>query len=183
MFPYSSVISAFSCSIFFEIIILIIVNDKIILSRRKTQLNTLANPSCVLLFVIFRLSLTQFPLFLFTGFSNKLSFYSVFALRSLSFCCGSFSIMSECWSEIPDNRPTFQWISTAIRRLQNDEKVWQNLVIYSDLCINSFLYSFVYVYDTQMTLNVSITRNQRSFSVLESYITFVIMSSLWSSPH
>ena len=31
--------------------------------------------------------------------------------------------MSECWLEKPEDRPAFQWIRTAMRRLINDHKV------------------------------------------------------------
>ena len=31
--------------------------------------------------------------------------------------------MSECWSEKPEDRPTFQWICAAMKRLINDQKV------------------------------------------------------------
>ncbi|CAH3107660.1 unnamed protein product, partial [Porites lobata] len=33
-----------------------------------------------------------------------------------------FSIMSECWSEKPEERPTFKWICTAVNRLIKDTK-------------------------------------------------------------
>ena len=32
--------------------------------------------------------------------------------------------MSECWSEKPEDRPTFQWICAAVKRLISDQKVW-----------------------------------------------------------
>ena len=34
-----------------------------------------------------------------------------------------FSIMSECWSEKPKERPKFKWIRTAVNRLIKDTKV------------------------------------------------------------
>lgn len=43
-----------------------------------------------------------------------------------------FSIMSECWSEKPEARPTFQWICAAMRRLMNDQKCYVNLDVYND---------------------------------------------------
>ena len=37
-----------------------------------------------------------------------------------------FSIFSECWSEKPGDRPTFQWICAAVKRLIEDQKVNEN---------------------------------------------------------
>ena len=31
--------------------------------------------------------------------------------------------MSECWSENPEDRPTFQWICASVKRLISDQKV------------------------------------------------------------
>jgi len=43
-----------------------------------------------------------------------------------------YSIMSECWSEKPEARPTFQWICAAMKRLINDQKIYVNLDDYND---------------------------------------------------
>ncbi|KAK2547907.1 Tyrosine-protein kinase receptor Tie-2 [Acropora cervicornis] len=43
-----------------------------------------------------------------------------------------YSVMSECWSEKPEDRPSFQWICTAMKRLINDHKTYVNLDIYND---------------------------------------------------
>ena len=43
--------------------------------------------------------------------------------------------MSECWSEKPEDRPTFQWICAAIKRLINDQKVKRRSVAkVTDFC-------------------------------------------------
>ena len=38
-----------------------------------------------------------------------------------------FSVFSECWSEKPEDRPTFQWICAAVKRLMKDQKVIMKL--------------------------------------------------------
>ena len=38
--------------------------------------------------------------------------------------------MSECWSEKPKDRPTFQWICAAVNRLISDQKVWAMICRY-----------------------------------------------------
>ncbi|XP_068700585.1 ephrin type-A receptor 7-like isoform X2 [Montipora foliosa] len=43
-----------------------------------------------------------------------------------------YSVMSECWSEKPEDRPTFPWICTAMRRLMADRKTYVNLDVYND---------------------------------------------------
>ncbi|XP_068753369.1 ephrin type-A receptor 7-like isoform X1 [Montipora capricornis] len=43
-----------------------------------------------------------------------------------------YSVMSECWSEKPDARPTFPWICTAMKRLMADRKTYVNLDVYND---------------------------------------------------
>ncbi|XP_067029861.1 ephrin type-A receptor 3-like isoform X5 [Acropora muricata] len=43
-----------------------------------------------------------------------------------------YSVMSECWSEKPEDRPSFQWICTAMKRLINDHKTYVNLDVYND---------------------------------------------------
>ena len=58
------------------------------------------------------------------GYAN----YQFFACSKINvndnnFLVFSFSIMSECWSEKPEERPTFQWICKAIERLRKDNKV------------------------------------------------------------
>ena len=40
-----------------------------------------------------------------------------------------FSIFSECWSEKPEDRPTFQWICAAVKRLVEDQKVKRNQLL------------------------------------------------------
>ena len=35
--------------------------------------------------------------------------------------------MSECWSENSKDRPTFSWICTAMRRLMDDHKVYDEV--------------------------------------------------------
>ena len=44
-------------------------------------------------------------------------------LRVIIIVFSRFSIMSECWSEKPEERPTFKWICTAVNRLIKDTKV------------------------------------------------------------
>ncbi|XP_078374585.1 ephrin type-A receptor 4-like isoform X2 [Oculina patagonica] len=43
-----------------------------------------------------------------------------------------YSIMTECWQEQPDKRPTFQWLCSAVRRLLDDKKIYVNLKEYND---------------------------------------------------
>ncbi|XP_044164790.1 ephrin type-A receptor 4-like isoform X2 [Acropora millepora] len=43
-----------------------------------------------------------------------------------------YSVMSECWLEKPEDRPSFQWICTAMKRLLNDHKTYVNLDVYND---------------------------------------------------
>ncbi|XP_068753375.1 ephrin type-B receptor 5-like isoform X2 [Montipora capricornis] len=43
-----------------------------------------------------------------------------------------YSVMYECWSEKPEDRPTFPWICTAMRRLMADRKTYVNLDVYND---------------------------------------------------
>ena len=44
-------------------------------------------------------------------------------LRVIIIVFSRFSIMSECWSEKPEERPTFKWICSAVNRLIKDTKV------------------------------------------------------------
>ena len=41
----------------------------------------------------------------------------------------SYSIMTECWEEQPQKRPTFGWLCTAVRRLLDDHKVCKYLLL------------------------------------------------------
>ena len=34
-----------------------------------------------------------------------------------------FSVLTECWAENAKERPSFQWICTAVKRLTKDQKV------------------------------------------------------------
>ncbi|XP_073248000.1 ephrin type-A receptor 7-like [Porites lutea] len=43
-----------------------------------------------------------------------------------------FSVLTECWAENPKERPSFQWICAAIKRLMKDQKVHLNLDEYND---------------------------------------------------
>ena len=41
-----------------------------------------------------------------------------------------YSILTECWAENPKERPSFQWICAAVKRLTKDQKVWRGLIRY-----------------------------------------------------
>ncbi|CAH3172696.1 unnamed protein product, partial [Porites evermanni] len=43
-----------------------------------------------------------------------------------------FSVLTECWAENPKERPSFQWICAAVKRLMKDKKVHLNLDEYND---------------------------------------------------
>jgi len=43
-----------------------------------------------------------------------------------------YSIMTECWEEQPQKRPTFRWLCSAVRRLLDDHKTYVNLEVYDD---------------------------------------------------
>ena len=49
--------------------------------------------------------------------------YSVISECYFVFLLFRYSVMSECWLEKPEDRPSFQWICTAMKRLINDHKV------------------------------------------------------------
>ncbi|XP_066027919.1 ephrin type-A receptor 3 isoform X2 [Pocillopora verrucosa] len=41
-----------------------------------------------------------------------------------------YSIMSNCWEEQPEKRPSFQWLCSAVKRLLDDHKTYVNLEVY-----------------------------------------------------
>ncbi|XP_020620336.1 tyrosine-protein kinase receptor Tie-1-like [Orbicella faveolata] len=43
-----------------------------------------------------------------------------------------YAIMTECWEEQPQKRPTFQWLCFAVRRLLDDQKMYLDLDEYDD---------------------------------------------------
>jgi len=43
-----------------------------------------------------------------------------------------YSIMTECWEEEPQKRPTFGWLCSAVKRLLDDHKTYVNLEVYDD---------------------------------------------------
>ncbi|CAH3147322.1 unnamed protein product [Porites evermanni] len=43
-----------------------------------------------------------------------------------------YSILTECWAQNPKERPSFQWICAAVKRLTKDQKVHLNLDEYND---------------------------------------------------
>ena len=66
---------------------------------------------------------------------------------SLNLCFFRYSVMSECWSEKPEDRPTFPWICTAMRRLMADHKVYlrnekDSITLYPAQSIKFWLVTF-----------------------------------------